>query len=100
FLSHSSSDLEILPGVISLLQSHGGTVYVDKKDEALPPYTSRETAVALRRRIAESENFILFATKSSKDSRWMPWELGISDGMKQSSRTAILPAVDTSNDYR
>jgi hypothetical protein len=94
FLSHSTADSEYLPGVINLLEAHGATVYIDKKDPSLPPFTSRETAVTLRQRIAKANKFVLFATKASKDSRWMPWELGISDGVKNSTRTAILPGVD------
>lgn len=98
FLSHSTQDTEYLPGVISLLEGHGGSVYVDKKDEKLPPTTSRETAAILRSRIFACRKFVLFATKNSKDSRWMPWELGIADGIKGTSRLAILPGLDSATD--
>lgn len=98
FLSHSSLDAEFLPGVISLLEGHGATVYIDKKDESLPPTTSRETAKVLKSRIAACKKFMLFATRNSKDSRWMPWELGISDGLKQPWRTAVLPGLDKVTD--
>jgi len=98
FLSHSSKDAEFLPGVIRLLEGHGAKVYVDKKDDALPPYTSRETATMLRTRIVECQKFILFATKASKDSRWIPWELGISDGVKRATGTAVLPGIDAAAD--
>jgi hypothetical protein len=73
-------------------------VYIDKKDETLPPYTNRETAIKLRKKIHECRKFILFATKKSKDSKWIPWELGISDGYKQSTGTAIFPGLDTVDD--
>jgi hypothetical protein len=98
FLSHSTKDVEFLPGLIRLLESHGAKVYVDKKDDKIPPYTSRETAKVLRSRISQCKKFILFATKKSKDSLWMPWELGISDGVKQSQNTAIFPGLDTASD--
>lgn len=94
FLSHSSKDSDLLPGVIALLERHGAVVYVDKKDESLPPYTNRETAIKLRERIKISRKFILLTTKNSKDSRWVPWELGLSDGFKSSQNVAILPSVD------
>ena len=100
FLSHSSRDVELLPGVIKLLEGHGATVYIDKKDPDLPPFTSRETAAVLRQRIRQSKKFILFATSTSKDSRWMPWELGLSDGLKGAAETAVLPAVDTVTDTK
>lgn len=98
FLSHSTKDQEFLPPVIRLLENHGASVYVDKKDEALPPFTSRKTAKILRSRIVEYKKFVLFATRTSKNSRWMPWELGISDGVKRSSNTAILSGLDKAGD--
>ncbi len=95
FLSHSSSDSELLPGVIALLENHGASVYIDKMDNTLPPQTSSQTAKALRSRIEQSNCFILLATSRSKNSLWIPWELGLADGLKRSRRVAILPGVDT-----
>ncbi|MFG4657102.1 toll/interleukin-1 receptor domain-containing protein, partial [Acinetobacter baumannii] len=100
FLSHSSKDTDLLPGVISLLERHGATVYIDKKDEALPIVTSRDTAAILRGRIRDCRKFILLTTPHSKDSSWMPWELGLSYGTKSSSRTAILPSPDRAYERR
>jgi hypothetical protein len=74
FLSHSSKDKEILPGVIRILRNHGADVYVDKKDATLPPYTNRETASKLRTRISASKKFVLLASSNIKASRWVPWE--------------------------
>jgi hypothetical protein len=98
FLSHSTKDSDLLPGVIAILERHGAVVYVDKKDETLPPYTSRETAAILRTRIRQSRKFILLTTQNSKDSRWMPWELGLADGYKCPSDTAILPSPEKTNE--
>lgn len=94
FLSHSSKDEDLLPGLILILERHGADVYVDKKDEKLPPYTNRETAALLRERIKASRKFILFATPNSKNSRWVPWELGLADGYKNARNTAIFPASE------
>jgi hypothetical protein len=60
FHSHSSKDTDLLPGVIGIIERHGAAVYVDKKDEAFSPFTSRETATILRGRIRQSRKFILF----------------------------------------
>lgn len=98
FLSHSSKDAELLPGVITILERHGAFVYVDKKDESLPPTTSRNTAAILRGRIKQCRKFVLLTTRNSKDSRWMPWELGLADGYKNTDNLAIFPGVDTSMD--
>jgi hypothetical protein len=98
FLSHSSKDEDLLPGVVTLLERHGAAVYIDKKDEALPPFTSSETADLLRGRIQQCKKFILLTTKNSKDSRWVPWELGLADGHKRPSNVAILPGTDGATD--
>jgi len=95
FLSHSSRDSDILPGAIQLLENHGATVYVDKKDPALPPYTSKTTAETLKTRINQSKKFVLLASENSKESRWVPWELGLADGYKTMRQVAILPTVET-----
>jgi hypothetical protein len=98
FLSHSTADAELLPAVVSILEEHGANVYLDKKDKSLPPYTSPATALALRQRIAKCRKFVLFATTHSKESKWMPWELGIADGMRSGVNIAILPSVNNATD--
>lgn len=100
FLSHSTADEDILPGVIRLLEEHGASVYIDKKDETLPPYTNRETAIALKERIQQSKKFIVLTSVKSKESRWVPWELGLADGYLSPKNTAILPALDSAIDYK
>lgn len=98
FLSHSSKDQELVVGAVRLLTGHGAKVYIDKKDPALPPYTSKDTAIGLKNRIQQSRKFVLLASKNSKDSRWVPWELGIADQAKGLGRVAILPTVETQTD--
>jgi len=96
FLSHSTKDQDLLPGVISLLERHGGRVYIDKRDPSLPAITSTETGAKLRTKIAQCKRFVLFATVNSKDSRWVPWELGLADGNRGAAQVAVLPSADTS----
>jgi len=98
FLSHSTKDQAILPYVVKLLEDHGASVYVDKKDPALPPVTSRVTASTLRTRLRQCEKFILLTSPNSKDSRWMPWELGLADGYRTPKNVAILPTPETSHE--
>lgn len=94
FLSHSSRDDDLVDGAILILENHGATVYVDKIDPELPPYTSKETAAKLKTRINQSRKFVLLATKNSKESKWVPWELGLADGYKGFGKIALFPAVD------
>ncbi|TAY75146.1 toll/interleukin-1 receptor domain-containing protein [Rhizobium ruizarguesonis] len=100
FLSHSSKDQDLLGPVIRLLERYGATVYVDKKDDSLPPYTNRKTALSLKDRIKKSKKFIVLTSVQSKESRWVPWELGLADGYLTTKNTAILPAVDSKDDYK
>jgi len=92
FLSHSSKDKDKLIDVISFLESYGADVYIDKNDEELPKITNYNTANILKERIHSIPKFILFVTPNSKDSRWIPWELGLADGMNKYKNIAILPA--------
>lgn len=94
FLSHSTKDAELLPVAIRILENHGATIYIDKKDSSLPPYTNRDTATKLRNRINQSKKFVLLASDNSRDSRWVPWELGLADGCKKQDNVAIFPAVE------
>jgi len=93
FLSHSSKDAEHLAGAIALLEKHGGMTYIDKKDASLPPATDTSTAEKLRQRIKDCRKFVILTSENSKDSRWVPWELGLADGHRTPANVAILPTV-------
>lgn len=95
FLSHSSKDDELVDGAIRVLEGHGGTVYVDKVDPTMPPYTTTETASKLKDRMKLAKKFVLLASENSKNSKWVPWELGIADGYKTMGQIAIFSAVET-----
>lgn len=96
FLSHSSKDKEHLPAVISILKNHGGHVYVDTEDDRLPSTSNRKTANILRETVKSCRRFVLFVTTNSKDSRWIPWELGLVDGEKGSWPVALFPTAASS----
>lgn len=93
FLSHSSKDDEYLPGVIRVLESHGASVYIDDGDTRLPEKPSPDTARILKQRINESRRFVLFVTENSKGSKWIPWELGLGDGLKSAHSVALFPSA-------
>lgn len=98
FLSHSSKDEDLVVGATIVLENHGAKVYVDKIDPEMPPYTSDKTASLLKERIRQTRRFVLLTSKNSKESRWVPWELGIADGYKSLSEIALFPSSDDSND--
>lgn len=98
FLSHSHKDERYLPGIVSLLENHGASVYVDVKDAELPETPSVETARVLRENLRACRKFVVFVTTDSKDSKWIPWELGLGDGGKTPRNVAILPAAKNTYD--
>lgn len=59
----------------------------------MPSQTSSETAQKLKQRINRSNKFVLLATPGSIRSIWIPWELGLADGVKGLNKIAILPLV-------
>ncbi len=100
FLAHSSRDAQYLPAIISILQNHGGSVYIDKDDQRLPDHPNRETAEILRSTIKSCPRFVVFVTINSKGSRWIPWELGLADGEKDIYQIALFPTTTDSTDQQ
>ena len=93
FLSHSSLDKDALPKAIGFLTQFGVNVYIDKIDKELPLKTSAETGRKLKERITQCRKFIVLVTANSRNSRWIPWELGVADEKKKLPNVALLPDV-------
>ena len=92
FLSHSSDDDDLIAGLKLILQNDFGfDVYVDWNDPQLDPKkVSPETASILRERMSRCKCLVYAFSENSKESKWMPWELGYFDGVKK-SMVAVLP---------
>lgn len=93
FLSHSSKDADLLPAVIKLLENHGAHVYCDMGDARLPENPTPETAAILKHQISRSDRLVVFVTTNTKDSRWVPWELGVGDVELLPDNVALLPVA-------
>jgi hypothetical protein len=93
FLSHSSKDHEFVPAVIALFREHGATVYVDDLDARLPRPPTAASAVHLKGQIAKARRLVVLATPNSHESRWIPWELGLGDGMRGIPPNAVFPVT-------
>lgn len=91
FLSHSSNDNELIAGLKLLLQDMGYSIYVDWNDSALNPnHVTPKTADVLRKRMVQCRSLIYAFSENASNSKWMPWELGYFDALKN-SRVAVLP---------
>jgi TIR domain len=95
FLSHATADDDLVPGVLVLLDSHGGRVYVDHHDPSLPDSDCIEIAQHLRTVVRNCGKLVVLASPKSKESKWIPWELGLGDGMLPQRNVALfrLPSL-------
>lgn len=100
FVSYSSKDRDKLPYVLKTLKDHGANPYVDKGDDRLPNPPSVDTAKILKDTIKKSKRMVVFVTTNSKNSKWIPWELGLGDGAKSNYEIAIFPSVENMYEVR
>ena len=96
FLSHSIHDADLVLGVKQILEDHGLSVYVDWVEDAQldRERVDNETASLLRTRMCSCQSLMYLHSDNSRESKWMPWELGFFDG--HNGNAAILPVVDHS----
>lgn len=101
FLSHSYTDRAIIPALKKELENFGYTVYVDWIDDKLlnRENVSKDTAKVLQKRMKQSKCLIYATSENSSTSRWMPWELGYFDGIKD-KMVGILPIKKSGNNFR
>lgn len=94
FLSHSVRDAELVLGMKKILEDMGHSVYVDWIEDPQLDRTkvNRETARLLQIRMALSSSLLYLTTDNSINSRWMPWECGFFDGLKE--KVAIIPVAE------
>jgi len=95
FLSHSSSDAEIVAGLKLEIEDTGLSVYVDWIEDPLLDRThvTKETALLLQERMKNCKSLIYAFSENSSNSKWMPWELGYFDALK--GAVAVLPITST-----
>ena len=91
FISHSVRDAELVLGVKKMIEDLGYATYVDWIDD---PSLDRSkvspvTAETLRRRMRSSKALFYITTENADSSRWMPWECGYFDGLRD--KVAIVP---------
>jgi hypothetical protein len=93
FLSHSTRDAREIRALKRRLEAMGYSVYVDWiEDDGLDrEHVTPETAARLRRRIGKSRSLLVHASEGAKLSRWVPWELGIADGLQR--KVGVLPVL-------
>jgi hypothetical protein len=95
FLSHSFRDADLVLGLRNAITDLGFVVYVDWIDD---PSVDRKkvspaTAAMLRERMKQCRSLLYATSEAASESRWMPWELGYFDALRQT--VAIVPITRT-----
>lgn len=96
FISHSFSDKDLVMGLKYLFKEAGYNVYIDWiNDSGLSrENVNADTARLIRNRIASSKSLAYISTSNITNSKWCPWELGVSDGINR--KACILPVMESS----
>jgi hypothetical protein len=91
FLSHSTGDSEQIWGLKLELENLDYSVYIDWIDDAQLDRSNvnKDTADTLRERMKSCKSLFYAYSVNAVKSKWMPWELGYFDGLKE--KAAVLP---------
>ncbi len=91
FLSHSTGDSEQIWGLKRELEDLNYSVYIDWIDDAQLDRSNvnKDTADTLRKRMKSCKSLFYAYSVNAAKSKWMPWELGYFDGLKE--KAAVLP---------
>ena len=97
FLSHSIKDKEVIQGLAQELKDAGFTVYLDWIEDPLLDRSNvtKATAALLQARMKASSSLIFAYSDNSPSSKWMPWELGYFNGLKD--KVTVVQIVLTEN---
>lgn len=104
FLSHSYRDHVAVAGLVKYLnEQYGYEIYVDwiNDPELDRKNVSKKTAMIIKSRMRKCKCLFYVTSDYAPNSKWMPWELGLMDGMK--SKVVICPLVQNNqvgDDYK
>ncbi len=76
FISHKNTDSELARRVATRVRYNGLDIYLDTIDDALAK-DGPELADLLLRRMSECDQLIAVVSNQTKDSWWVPWEIGV-----------------------
>jgi hypothetical protein len=83
---------------VLILENHGARVYADHDDPSLPGKDCVAIADHLREVIRECRKFVMLASPRSKDRKWIPWELGLGDGIRKPQNVALFPSAENATE--
>ena len=88
----------MIDGIAVTLEDLGFSVYVDWREDPLMSRTNvtSSTADTIKLRMVRCSYMLYAFSENATNSKWMPWELGYFDGLKN-NKIAILPLAKTTN---
>lgn len=98
FLSHSYKDRKAVLGLAEEFKNkYKLSVYIDwlEDSELDRTHVNKDTAKTIKERMKNCKCLIYATSENSSDSKWMPWETGLMDGLK--GRVAICPLMGGSD---
>jgi len=95
FLSHRFLDANYVLGLKTELEKIGYSTFVDWIEKPLldRANVTLKTANWLREKMKKCKCLLYAISANSADSKWMPWEVGYSDGIH--GKVAIVPILDS-----
>lgn len=91
FLSYSHKDAAHVRPALGLLEQHGANVYVDLQDGGIKGLAGSDIAARLRQTVRRCRRLVVIVSDQTGSSRWIPWEMGLADGIAGSDHVALLP---------
>lgn len=94
FISHSSSDSNLILNLKAYLNNMGLNVYVDwisDRNALKRELTNANTAKAIIERLNSSKALLYIHTESSCQSQWTPWELGYFHALRENKICVYSP---------
>lgn len=93
FISHKSTDAALAGRVARRIRSNGLETYLDTIDDALLK-DGPDLATHLLRRMGECQQLVAVVSSLTKDSWWVPWEIGV--GSEKGFRMASFSETNVS----
>lgn len=103
FISHKSEDMDVAKNVAELLKNNGIDVYLDSNDSGLQRATregdAKKIVTCIERALSISTHILVLVTEKTKESWWVPYEIGFSKKGKKSIASLLLKTVSGFPDY-
>lgn len=85
FISHKSEDVELAKEIAVSLEQKGFKLYFDAYDDVIKTTVDRPSHI--QNEIRNSTHLLVIVTKNTKDSWWVPFEIGLSTALDKKIAT-------------